>query len=477
MMTTEANEPQNFRKGTGLSTKLLFLTIAFVMLAEVLIFVPSIANFRNSWIKDRLAAAGTAALVLEAAPEEALPEKLLNDILMNVGAETIALRIKGTRKLLAVSENPLAIGSMIDMRETNAIRSIIESFDTLLYGGDRLVGVTGAAPMEGEFIEIVIKEKPLRTAMIGFAFNILLLSLVISAITAALVYFALRHLIVRPVEKLTKGIVRFAKSPEDLTRLIKTTGRNDEIGVAENALLGMQQSLSQQMKQKEHLASLGLAVSKINHDLRNMLTSAQLISDRLGSVQDPTVQRFAPKLVETLDRAIAFCQSTLAYGHAEERPPEAQLVHLKSALDDIRDNLGITADHPIHWQNRIPDKMVIATDPEYLIRICTNLCRNALQAMQSYTRPDKAAHVLSLDAGIAPDGWRIEIGDTGPGIPTTIRQKLFEAFHGSTKVGGTGLGLAIAAELTKAQGGTIRLLDKSPGAHFEILLPKPQPKS
>jgi signal transduction histidine kinase len=476
-MMTQASERQNFRKGIGLSTKLLFLTIAFVMLAEVLIFVPSIANFRNSWIKDRLAAAGTAALVLEAAPDEALPEKLLNDLLMNVGAETIALRIKGTRKLLAVSENPLAIGSMIDMRETNAIRSIMESFDTLVNGGDRLVGITGAAPMEGEFIEIVIKEKPLRTAMIGFAFNILLLSLVISAITAALVYFALRRLIVQPVEKLTRGIVRFAENPEDLTRLIKTTGRSDEIGVAENALLGMQQSLSQQMKQKEHLASLGLAVSKINHDLRNMLTSAQLISDRLGSVKDPTVQRFAPKLVETLDRAIAFCQSTLAYGHAEERPPEAELVHLKSVLDEIRENIGMTTDHPIHWQNRVPDKMMIVTDPEYLIRICTNLCRNALQAMQNYTRPDNAAHVLSLDAGLTPDGWRIEIGDTGPGIPQTIRQKLFEAFHGSTKVGGTGLGLAIAAELIKAQGGTIRLLDKAPGAHFEILLPKPQPKN
>jgi signal transduction histidine kinase len=246
--------------------------------------------------------------------------------------------------------------------------------------------------------------------------------------------------------------------------------------VAEHALLGMQQSLSQQIKQKEHLASLGLAVSKINHDLRNMLTSAQLISDRLGSVQDPTVQRFAPKLVETLDRAIAFCQSTLAYGHAIERQPESQLVHLKSALEDIRESLGMTADHPIHWQNRIPDKMTIATDPEYLLRICTNLCRNALQAMQNYTRPDNADHVLSLDAGMTPDGWRIEIGDTGPGIPQKIQQKLFEAFHGSTKVGGTGLGLAIAAELIKAQGGTIRLLEKSPGAHFEILLPKPQPK-
>jgi signal transduction histidine kinase len=471
-MSAQANLKGLTKKGLGLSTRLLWLTIAFVMLAEVLIFVPSIANFRNSWINDRLAAAGTAALVLEAAPEEALPEKLISDLLMSVGAETIALRIKGTRKLLAVNENPPTIGSMIDMREMSATRSIMESFDTLINGGDRLVGVTGPAPMEGEFVEIVIKEKPLRTAMIRFAFNILALSLFISAVTAALVFYTLRRLIVRPVEKLTRGIVRFAENPEDLTRVIKPTGRSDEIGIAENAIFGMQQSLSQQIKQKEHLAALGLAVSKINHDLRNMLTSAQLISDRLGSVQDPTVQRFAPKLVETLDRAIAFCQSTLAYGRVEERPPIRQSVHLKSALEDIRDNIGITADHPIHWQNRIPDKLTIATDPEYLLRICTNLCRNGMQAMQNYTRPDNAAHVLSLDAGITESGWRIEIGDTGPGIPPAIGEKLFEAFHGSTKVGGTGLGLAIAADLVKAQGGSISILEKSPGAHFEILLPR-----
>jgi signal transduction histidine kinase len=470
-MSVQSNFIGLTKKGMSLSTKLLWLTIAFVMLAEILIFVPSIANFRNNWINDRLAAAGTAALVLEAAPEEALPEKLISDLLMSVGAETIALRVKGTRKLLAVNENPPMIGSMVDMRTISAVRSITESLDILINGGDRLVGITGAAPMEGEFVEIVVKEKPLRTAMIRFAFNIFILSLFISGVTAALVYYTLRSLIVRPVEKLTREIVRFADHPEDLTRLIRPTGRRDEIGLAESAIFGMQQSITQQIKQKEHLAALGLAVSKINHDLRNMLTSAQLISDRMGSVQDPTVQRFAPKLMATLDRAIAFCQSTLAYGHVEERPPLRQSVHLKSALEEIRDNIGMPDNQKIHWQNRIPDKLTIATDPEYLSRVCTNLCRNALQAMQTYTRPDNAAHVLSLDAGVTETGWRIEIGDTGPGIPAKMQEKLFAAFHGSTTVGGTGLGLAIAADLIKAQGGSISLLEKSPGAHFEILLP------
>ena len=66
------------RKGSlGLSAKLLWLTIAFVMLAEVLIFVPSVANFRKNWLMERLAAAQIASLAVEAAPTNQVPERLL----------------------------------------------------------------------------------------------------------------------------------------------------------------------------------------------------------------------------------------------------------------------------------------------------------------------------------------------------------------------------------------------------------------
>src|SRR5215475_3926516 len=91
----------------GLSGKLLVLTILFVMLAEVLIYVPSIANFRLTWLADRLAVARTVALVLEAknagVPSEGpaaladsekdtfkLPDKVIEQILDNLGAQTVA---------------------------------------------------------------------------------------------------------------------------------------------------------------------------------------------------------------------------------------------------------------------------------------------------------------------------------------------------------------------------------------------------
>ncbi len=459
------------KRRLGLSSRLLLLTLLFVMLAEVLIFLPSIANFRNSWLNDRLASARTAALVLEAAPEEALPEDLVRQLLRNVGADTIALRVKGARRLLAFSDMPPMIGATVNFQNMNAFRSIVESFDTLARGSDRTIRVIDAAPMDGDFVEIVLKEKPLWEAMWRFAGNILALSLFISGITGALVFLTLKRLIVRPVEKLTASIIRFAEKPEDRTRLMQASGRTDEIGSAETAVAGMQQALSQQLKQKEHLAALGLAVSKINHDLRNMLSSAQLISDRLGAVQDPTVQRFAPKLLQTLDRAIAFCQSTLTYGRAEERAPRLESVRLHVLLEEVRGAVGLGEEGPIGWVNAVPEGLIIRSDPEHLFRICTNLCRNALQAMESSPPLPGKCHTLRVGCAEAASGWALDIADTGPGIPPAIRQKLFDPFHGSTRPGGTGLGLAIASDLVRALGGSIALIDHGDGACFRISLP------
>jgi signal transduction histidine kinase len=470
-MAAVSDRLRAWTRSFGLSSRLLLLTVLFVMLAEVLIFVPSIANFRDSWLNDKLSAARTAALVLEAAPDDALPEALIKQLLDMVGAETIALRIKGTRRLLAISDMPDPVQTMFDLRERSGFRSIQESFSTLAFGGKRSVGVVGNAPMGGDFIEIVINEQPLRDAMWRFAANILALSLFISGLTATLVFVTLRRVIVRPVERLTASITRFADRPDDATRLMKPSGRSDEIGTAESAVAGMQLQISQQLKQKEHLAALGLAVSKINHDLRNMLSSAQLISDRLGNVKDPTVQRFAPKLVQTLDRAIAFCQSTLAYGKVEERAPELRPVKLRQALEDARMIVLVDDDGMIAWKNDVPRELAAMADGEHLYRVAGNLFRNAVQVMEGHP-PPAGGHLLRVTARRSADAIEVDVSDTGPGVPDGIAKTMFAAFHGSTRAGGSGLGLAIAAELARAQGGEIVLLPQQPGhgACFRITL-------
>ena len=453
----------------GLSGKLMLLTLAFVMLAEILIFVPSVANFRNNWLRDRLAGARTAALVLEAAPAEAIPEALIVQVLESVGSHTIAMKIGGTRRLLAASDMPPDVAREVDLRESPAMEAIPQAFDTLFWGGNRLIRLRGPAPMGGEFIEMVLNEQPLRAAMWRFAGNILLLSLVISSITGVLVYASLNWLIVRPVKRLADSITSFAQDAEDSRRVITPSARLDEIGEAERSLAGMQQALGQQLKQRQHLASLGLAVAKINHDLRNMLSAAHLLSDRIASVQDPTVQRIAPKLIGALDRAVGFCQATLAFGKAQEQPPSPRKFDLASVVDDVRDLLGLD-ESPVRFVAEIASPMVLNADPDHLLRVLLNLCRNALEAMAPQMQ-DGAPHRLTITARRLAEHVEIDVADTGPGVPAGSRDGLFRPFAGSRRVGSTGLGLAIAADLMRAQCGSIALVDSNRGARFRVTLP------
>lgn len=455
----------------GLSGKLLVLTILFVMIAEVLIYVPSIANFRSNWLKDRLSAAYTAALVLDAAPSGMVPEDLARQILDSIGARAVAMKIGQQRRLLAVTEMPPEIQHDIDMRDMSWYRAIVDSFETLLGRDIDVMRVVGPAPMGGEFVELVLDEKPLRNAMLRFSVNILLLSLIISGITAALVYLALHYMFVRPLHRITANMTAFREQPENPARIIVASGRQDEVGTAEHELASLQSELASLLQQKSHLASLGLAVSKINHDLRNLLTSAQLFSERLAKISDPHVQRFTPALMRALERAIAFCESTLSYGRVQEPPPDRQMVPLEPLVEQVRETLGLDPGTSIRWISAVDRGLEVDADPDQLFRVLLNLARNAVQAL------DSQAAKATGNAQVRIAGRRegavvvIEVSDTGPGLPAKAREHLFEAFQGSGRSGSTGLGLAIAAELVRAHGGDIRLADGTIGATFRITIP------
>ena len=296
------------------------------MIAEMLIYVPAIANFRMNRLNDRLAAANTAALVLDAAPSGMVPDSLARQILNSIGARAVAIKMGQQRRLLASADLPPAIDHDIDMRTMTVWSAIVDAFEIMLESGNQAIRVIGPAPGGAQFIEVVIDEQPLRQAMYRFSRNLLLVSLAIAMLTAALVYLALHYLFVRPMRRLTANLVGFHENPESSARIIVPSQRGDEIGVAERELSDMQRDLVSMLHQKSRLAALGLAVSKINHDLRNLLASSQLLSDQLASVPDPRVQRFAPKLMRSLERAIAFCQSTLSYGRAQEAAPDRRMI-------------------------------------------------------------------------------------------------------------------------------------------------------
>ena len=456
----------------GLSGKLLFLTIAFVMVAEILIYVPSIANFRLNWLNDRLAAAHTAALVLDAAPSGMVPESLAQQILESIGARAVAMKMGTQRRMLAVSALPFNVESDVDMRDVRWWRAIYDAFEVLLFDRpDDTIRVLGAAPMGGEFLEVVLNEAPLYKAMVSYSINILLLSLVISAITATLVFFALHYLLVRPMERLTANMMAFRADPENPARIIARSGRTDEIGTAQEELAAMQGQLASLLNQKSRLAALGLAVSKINHDLRNLLASAQLFSDQLSTLPDPKVQRFAPKLMHALERAIAFCQSTLSYGAAQEVPPDRKTVAVEPLIEEVHEALGLGIDVPIRWIVSVERGLTMEADHDQLFRALMNVARNSVQALETHGARDPARDQIRITGRREGSVTVIEISDTGPGVSDRARAHLFQAFQGSTRSGGVGLGLAIAAELVRAHGGDIRLVPDTIGATFRITIP------
>ena len=453
----------------GLSSKLLVLTVIFVMISEVLIYVPSIANFHKTEIEDRLSVATVAAHALTSTATTDLPADLQNDLLGELDAYALALRSGGAKRLLAMAAMPPPVAREIDVAELSPGAAIVEAFDTLLRGDDRTIRAVAPYGADGE-IELVFSENSLRAGMLGYSRNILLLSLLISGLTAVLVYLSLRWLFVRPMQRIGRVVSRWSEDPEDPTRIIVPSGRSDEIGMAEQQIAEMQQHVQEVLKQQRRLADLGLAVSKINHDLRNLLASAQLMSDRLASIPDPTVQRFAPKLIAALDRAITYAQAVLAYGKAQEAPPSRRLVDLNRLVADVAEIGGLLGHPSITFINAVPPDLEVDADSEQLFRVLLNLLRNAVQAMEQ-AEGEACVQRLTVKAERTGSVVRITVTDTGPGVPEKARENLFKAFQGSARRGGTGLGLAIAAELVRAHGGSIALSGDGPGAVFDIEIP------
>ncbi|MFZ1101357.1 MAG: HAMP domain-containing sensor histidine kinase [Hyphomicrobiaceae bacterium] len=463
----------------GLSAKLLLLTLVFVMLAEVLIFVPSVANFRVNWLSDRLTASRLAALAAKDRREGTVPDPLRTELLKTAQVRAVSWLRDGRHVLVLPPDRNEPISDEYNLPSASrpggvwsdvAFRAglIWDALAVFLADDSRIIKVTGE-PVAGERIVILLPEGALKAAMVGFGLNILGLSIIISVITAALVYFALNSMFVQPMMRITRNIMSFSQNPEDASRIMVPSERRDEIGIAERGLAHMQAELSHTLQQKNRLAALGLAVSKISHDLRNILANAQLISDRLGSLPDPSVQRFAPKLIVSLDRAIALCESTLRFGRAEEASPRRERMPLRLLVAEVGEGLGLPRDDGIAWTLDIDERLLIDADRDQLYRVLSNLCRNALQALEQQ-EGGQSGHIR---VSAARNGSRvtIDVHDNGPGVPEKARVHLFQAFQGSARKGGTGLGLAVAHELIAAHGGTIRLIDAARGTQFRIEVP------
>ena len=449
---------------TGLSARLLGLTFAFVMLSEVLIFAPSAGRYRVAYLEERLAAAHIAILALQATPDRAVSDSLEAELLDHARAYLVALRRPDGVKMVLGGENTPMADASFDLRERGLMAMIGDAFMTLAQGGNRILRIVGSSPRHPEsVVELVIDEAPMRLALIDYSERILLLSVVISSITAGLLFFSLQRLMVRPIRRLTESMIAFREDPENGAARLPASRRRDEIGMAQRELIDMEEKLRAALHQKTRLAALGGAMTKVNHDLRNILATARLVSDRLADSGDPEVQRQTPILLRAIDRAVALCSDVLQF--TREGPPrlERSRFRLAPLIDEVGAFLPLLPNGGFAFVNPVGEEVELAADRDQLFRALSNLARNAVEA---------GAGRLEIAATADGGRLRVIVADDGPGLPARARDKLFQPFAGSARPGGSGLGLAITRDLVRAHGGEVRLVRTgSDGTVFGIELP------
>lgn len=457
----------------GLSWRLLILTVAFTFVVEALIVAPSAASFHERWLRDRLQSAELASVGVEALPYSAVEDDTAEQLLAIGGVQSVVVGDQGVRRLLLQAPNPPRRPDLIDLRQSSVGQRLIDPWRTLLGHPDRSLRVQ-ARPRyrSGDFIEILTRAEPLKQELGTFLLNSLLVSLLISAVAGGLLYAGLAYLVLQPLRRVTRSIEHFATDPDAAAATPST--RQDEIGRVERELARMQEEVRVSLRSRARLVALGQAVAKINHDLRNMLTSAQIASDRLAGSPDPQVAKTLPRLERALGRAAALTRNVLDYGKSEEPAPLLTRLSLAPAITAAAEDAGLEAGK-VALSKSIPARFAIQADPDQLHRILVNLMRNARQAIESDpTRPParRGRGTVKVTAVTEDGHCLVRIADDGPGIALRLSERLFEPFVSGGASDGTGLGLTISRELAANHGGDLRLLDTGPsGTTFELRLP------
>ena len=456
----------------GLSSRLLLLTVVFTLAVEALIVGPSAASFHERWLTDRLQGAELASVGVEALPYNAVDDDTAEQLLRIGGVSAVAISDQGVMRQLLQAPNLPRAPDFIDLRGRSFATRLWDPVVTLMGHPDRQIRVR-AQPRyrSGDFIDVVAPAQPLKLELRAFLLNSLLVSIVISLVAGALLYAGLAYLVLQPLRRVTRSIEGFAADPETIAPT--PSDRHDEIGRVERELARMQDEVRQSLRARSRLVALGEAVAKINHDLRNMLTSAQIASERLASSDDPHVAKAMPRLERALSRAAALTRNVLDYGKSEEPPPVLTRIPLAAAATAAGEDAGLETSG-VRLVKDIPARFQVNADTDQLHRILVNLMRNARQAVEGDPARDVKRGKGSVRLSAAHEGGVdiIRIEDDGPGIPQRLSERLFEPFVSGKASDGSGLGLTISRELAANHKGELRLLRTGPeGTTFELRLP------
>ena len=475
-MTVEATVPATAVRSVrqrsptfGLSWRILALVVTAVMTAEILIFLPSIARFRVVYLEQLIESGTLAALALDATPDNMVTEEVKRSLLNHARVDAVVLVEPNKPKRALMNIEPRPEMPSFNLMDRGALGLIWDALSAMAQDGSRYVRVGGESMrLPGAMVWIVADELPMRIAMYAYAGRILVLSIIIALFTAILLYLGLRWLVIRPLQDLSSAMTAFRRAPEEAGTARAPTRRNDEIGVVDREFQNLQRELRASLRQKSRLAEIGAAANKINHDLRNMLSTARLLSDRLARSDDERTRVLAPTILNTIDRAARLASDAIAYVRDQPAPRLAPI-----DLADLVEEAGIalqeqgedsTPNLVRSWLNEVGEVRVIRADRDLLYRVFLNLGRNAFEA---------GATTVAVRCRTNGGYLLIDVADNGPGIPGAFVDQLFRPFATGGRAGGAGLGLASSRDLVRAHGGDITLAETgASGTVFRFTLPQ-----
>ncbi|AKH20373.1 sensor histidine kinase [Sedimenticola thiotaurini] len=448
----------------SLSARVIVYSLLVTVLVTSLMAFPLVAHYSDNWLKNRVAAAYLISLATESSSEGSVNRNLEQRLLTQANVLGITIRKADNQTFMLGPDMPLVFDYHHDLRYSTMQSTLSLLLKATMGGGQKIIHITDNAPgAVRALVEIDIGCHELFLQAMDSTKRALGTALLTALLMSIFFYGFLQISVVLPLQHLTSGILAFRADPNDVSRTNLVSGRIDEIGIAEEAFQQMQNDIRATLVLRTRLAAIGMAVTKIQHDLKGLLSSVMVVSDTLETSRDPEVRRIFPGLITAIDRAVELCHSSLNFATEGPLRLELEKFNLFTFIEELFKECN--SGRKVALINQVPPALVMVGDKAQLRRVIGNLILNALEADSSK---------IIVSAVIRQDRVEIDITDNGTGIPEKLKSQIFKPFISSTKAGNSGLGLSIAKDVVSAHGGTISIVVSEPGRTvFSVHLPIP----
>ncbi len=225
-------------------------------------------------------------------------------------------------------------------------------------------------------------------------------------------------------------------------------------------------SAQEELIKKERLAAMGQMASVVSHEIRNPLAvmnnSIYFIKTKLGSSADPKILKHINIIESEIRQANGIIDEILSFARTRDLNPKP--TDLNAYIDDLLSTYPLPQ-HIILEKIFYRGRIIVDIDQDEMNQVIRNLIKNAIEVM-----PERGKITVRTDISVEKMA-RIDVSDTGPGIPKEVLEKLFTPFF-TTKARGTGLGLAVVKKVIERHKGKVEIeTEQGKGTTFKLYIP------